>query len=151
MVWFAMVFRPPYHGILTPPYLTSCWYSIYLYQLFMFFWTPAMEFWISFKKSDGLICHGISTPLPWYFDPPYNLQVVDIAYTNINFSCSFEPLPWNFEPPLKNKMVWFAMVFRPPSHGILTPQFTKCWYSIYQYQLYMLIWAICHRILNPLS
>ena len=71
--WFDLpwYFDPPYHGILTPPYNLQILDTVYSYVNFQIILNPLpWNFKPSFKKLDGLICHGILTPYHGILTPP---------------------------------------------------------------------------------
>ena len=76
--------------------------------------------------------HGTPTPHSWYFDPPYMvIWPLPMVFWPL-YTLYFYPYPWDF--------YLLPIIYRPPNHGIKTPQ---AWYS---YSLCMVFWLSTDRV-----
>ena len=58
--------------------------------------------------------HGILTPLPMLYWPPYPWYIDNPTHGILN------PFPWNIEPLMHGILTPLAIEYRPPTHDILT-------------------------------
>ena len=99
------------------------------------------KFW---PPTDGISTHGISTPLPMVFWPPYPWYIDPPTHGILT------PYPWYIDPPTHGILTPLPMVYRPPypwyfdppTHGILNPLPMVFWppYPWYIDPLSMVFW-----------